>query len=223
VSDGRRFDAVVFDMDGVLVDTEPAFYDAVNELLAPTGKQVAWEQYETQLGTSMSVTWRGVLQMVGLDAKDVQPYVDGYGEVLLDVLRRPRPPLPGVRALLDELRQRKVPIALATSSLQDWVDAIFASAGLTLATFDAVVWRQMVERSKPAPDLYLKAAELLGIDPARCVAIEDTGPGVAAAKAAGMYVIQTRSAASALPPLADADLVLDSLEDFPMELAGPPS
>jgi HAD superfamily hydrolase (TIGR01509 family) len=221
VTDSRRFDAVVFDMDGVLVDTEPAFFDAVNELLAPTGKQVAWEQYETLLGTSMSVTWRGVLQMVGLDAKDVQPYVDGYGEVLLDVLRRPRPPLPGVRALLDELRRREVPIALATSSLEDWIDAIFASAGLTREAFDALVWRQMVERSKPAPDLYLKAAELLAADPARCIAIEDTGPGVASAKAAGMYVIQTRSATSALPPLADADLVLDSLEDFPMELAGP--
>jgi HAD superfamily hydrolase (TIGR01509 family) len=122
------------------------------------------------------------------------------------------------RALLDELRARRVPIALATSSLQDWVDAIFQSAGLSQESFDALVWRQLVERSKPAPDLYLKAAELLAIDPARCIAIEDTVPGVASAKAAGMYVVQTRSASSALPPIAEADLVLDSLEEFPLAL-----
>lgn len=216
------YSAVVFDMDGVLVDTEPAFYDAVNEMLAPTGRQVAWEQYKTLVGTSTSVTWRGVLQMVGLDAQDAQPYAERYGDALLDVLRRPRPLLPGVRPLLDELRRRAVPIALATSSLQAWVQAIFESAGLTLDTFDAVVWRQLVARSKPAPDLYLKAAELLGVAPPRCIAIEDTPPGVASAKAAGMYAIQTRSATSALPPIPQADLVLDSLEDFPLELVWSP-
>jgi beta-phosphoglucomutase-like phosphatase (HAD superfamily) len=76
----------------------------------------------------------------------------------------------------------------------------------------------MVERSKPAPDLYLRAAELLGVAPERCVAVEDTNPGIASAKAAGMYAIQTRSASSALPPIEDADLVLDSLESFPFKL-----
>jgi len=77
--------------------------------------------------------------------------------------------------------------------------------------------------SKPAPDVYLLAAQRLNADPGRCIAIEDTPTGIASAKAAGMFAVQTRSASSAFPPLEAADLVLDSLLDFPMSLldAGP--
>jgi HAD superfamily hydrolase (TIGR01509 family) len=209
----------VFDMDGVLVDSEPAFFEAVNELLAPAGKHIEWEQYESFLGTSMSVTWRGVLDAVGMSSDDVQPYVARYGDVLLEVLRRPRPLLPGVAGAIRALKQRNVPIALATASRQEWVEALLVeSARLPLDTFDAVVWRQLVERSKPAPDLYLKAAELLAVEPERCIAVEDTPPGIAAAKAAGMFAVQARAASSAFPPLDTADLVIDTLADFPLEL-----
>ncbi len=72
--------------------------------------------------------------------------------------------------------------------------------------------------SKPAPDVYLLAAQRLNTDPARCIAIEDTPTGIASARAAGMFVVQTRSASSAFPPLPEADLVLLTLEDFPLEL-----
>ena len=211
--------AVVFDMDGVLVDSEPAFFEAVNELLAPAGKRVEWAQYQSLLGTSMSVTWRGVLDMVGLGSEDPQPYVERYGSTLIDVLRRPRSLLPGVAAIIGALRDRSVPIAVATSSRQEWVEAVLVEAArLPLETFDAVVWRQMVERSKPAPDLYLKAAELLAVAPQRCIAIEDTAPGIAAAKAAGMYAVQSRAASSAFPPIERADLVIESFAEFPLGL-----
>jgi len=211
------YEAVVFDMDGVLVDSEPAFFDAVNELLAPAGKRIEWEQYEGLLGTSMSVTWRGVLDAVGMKAEDVQPYLQRYGDTLIEVLRRPRDLLPGVDATIRALKQRNVPIAVATSSRQEWVEALLVeSARLPLETFDAVVWRQLVERSKPAPDLYLKAAELLGVAPERCIAVEDTPPGIEAAKAAGMYAIQVRAASTAFPPIEQADLVIDTLAEFPL-------
>jgi HAD superfamily hydrolase (TIGR01509 family) len=217
----RGYRGVVFDMDGVLVDSEPAFFEAVNEVLAPAGKQVDWEQYKRLIGTSISATWSAVLDMTGLSADDVQPYVDRYDGILLDVLRRPRPLLPGVEALIGELRRRGVRIAIATSSLQSWVEALLRDgAGVPLETFDAVAWRQLVEKSKPAPDLYLKAAELVGVPPERCIAVEDAPPGVAAAKAAGMFVIQSRAASTAFPPIDRADLVLDSLEEFPVELVG---
>ena len=215
----QRYRAVIFDMDGVLVDSEPAFFEALNEVLAPTGKQIDWERYQRFLGTSVSATWRGVIETLGLEA-DPQQYVERYNEVLLDVLRRPRPLLPGVAALIKELKRRKVPIGLATSSWQAWVEAVLESVALPLETFDAVVWRQMVEKSKPAPDLYLKAAELLLMPPEGCIAIEDTPAGIAAAKAAGMFAVQVRSASTAFPPIDNADLVLESLEDFPMEMVG---
>ncbi len=208
--------AVVFDMDGVLVDSEPAFFEAVNVLLAPAGKQVGWEQYQRLLGTSVSVTWRSVLGMVGLDPNDAPAYIDRYEGALLDLLGRPRPLLPGAANLIATLKQRRVPVGLATSSHQAWVEALLGGVGLPLDTFDAVVWREQVERSKPAPDLYRKAAGLLGVPRDRCVAIEDTPPGIASAKAAGMYAVQVRAASTAFPPIEGADLVIDTLESFPL-------
>ena len=162
-----------------------------------------------------------LLKMVGMDPDDARPYVDAwFGDTLLDVLRRPRALLPGVRALSQELRRRDIPIGLATSSRREWLEALLGAAELPLETFDAVVWRQMVERSKPAPDLYLKAAELLAVAPQTCIAIEDTPSGIASAQAAGMYAIQVRAASTAFPPIADADLVIDTLEHFPIEMMG---
>ena len=199
-------------MDGVLVDSEPAFFEAVNLVLAPTGKQIAWDEYQSFVGTSTSVTWRGVLKTVGLELEEMQPYVAGFEEILLDVLRRPRPLLPGVAQLIESLKQRSVPVALATSSREEWVKALLGSAlpgkgapELPLATFDAVVWRQMV-------------AELLSMPAERCIAIEDTPSGIASARAAGMFAVQVRAASSALPPIEEADLVIDTLDEFPLSL-----
>ncbi len=217
-AEGGPYRAVIFDMDGVLADSEPAFFEAVNEVLVPTGKRIDWERYQQLLGTSVSTTWDGVLQMLDLDADDVQPYLDRYGDTLLEVLRRPRPLLPGVDTIMKELKRRAVPIGLATSSWQAWVEALLGAVGLPLDTFDALVWRQMAERGKPAPDLYLKAAELLHVAPDRCIAVEDTPSGIASAKEAGMYAVQVRAASTAFPPIESADLVLDSLEDFPLAM-----
>ncbi len=210
--------AVIFDMDGVLVDSEPAFFEAVNEVLKPTAKQIGWEQYQQLLGTSISTTWLGVLEMLGLDTEGMQQDVDRFGDTLLEVLRRPRPLLPGVANLIEELQRRNVPIGLASSSRKEWVEALLGASDLPLESFDALAWRHLVEKSKPAPDLYLKAAELLEIDPKRCLAIEDTPPGIEAAKAAGMYAVQARAASTAFPPIGNADLVIDTLEEFPLDI-----
>ena len=110
-----------------------------------------------------------------------------------------------------------MPIALATSSWRPWAEIVLASCGLD-GRFPNSATGDEVEHEKPAPDIYLKAAGLLGLEPERCVAIEDTAPGIAAAKAAGMYAVQSRAASSAFPPLEQADLVLATLADFPLGL-----
>ena len=210
--------AVVFDMDGVLVDTEHAFFDAANAVLAEEGQQIEWERYQRLLGTSVEVTWRSLIDMLGL-AGEPRTYLRRYGVVLRDELAKPRPPLPGVVALLDELTRRKAPVALATSSWRPWAEIVLASCGLN-GRFVHAATGDEVEHEKPAPDIYVKAAALLGLEPKRCVAIEDTVPGIASAKAAGMCAIQVRAASTALPPIDAADLVIDSLEQFPLELLG---
>lgn len=215
--DRAPYHAVIFDMDGVLVDSEPAFFQAANELLEPTGKQIDWERYQQLLGTTSTVTWTRLLDMLDIDG-DPHEYIERYDPVLLEVLGRPRPLLPGVSALLDGLRRRRTPIGLATSSRRAWAETLLGAVRLPLDTFDAVVWREMAANGKPAPDLYLKAAELLSVAPERCIAVEDTPSGIASAKAAGMLAVHVRSASTALPPIADADLVIDSLERFPLAM-----
>ena len=210
------YSAVIFDMDGVLVDSEPAFFDAVNQVLSADGRSIEFGRYQVLLGTSVEETWRGLIAMLGLRG-DLDDYLRRYNDVLLARLRQPRPPLPGVVELLDELERRRVPVALATSSWRAWADAVLEGADLQ-RRFQAIATAADVEREKPAPDLYLKAAELLARPPERCIAIEDTPSGVAAARAAGMYVIQVRAASTAFPPIEAADLVLESLEDFPLVL-----
>ena len=208
--------AVIFDMDGVLVDSEPAFFDAVSEVLAQEGRSIEWERYQRLLGTSVQHTWREVIAMLGLRG-ELTDYLRRYDDVLLDCLRRPRPPLPGVVALLDELERRAAPVALATSSWRAWYDAVMESCGLG-GRFRAVVTADVIERPKPAPDTYLRAAELLRVAPARCLAVEDTPPGIASARAAGMYAVQSRASSTAFPPIAGADLVIDTLEYFPVAM-----
>lgn len=212
------FWAVIFDMDGVIADSEPTYLEAINVLLAPTGHRMSEAQYEEIIGTSTEHTWRTITETFGLEGT-MADHIRRYNEILLDLLRRPREPLPGVRELLAELRRVRVPAALATSSWKSWAEALLQATGLD-GTFNAVVWREMVEHPKPAPDLFLRAAELVEVEPARCIVVEDTAPGLEAAKAAGMLAVQVRSASTALPPQPHADLVLDSLKDFPRELVG---
>ena len=212
------FWAVIFDMDGVIADSEPTYFEAINVLLAPTGHRMSEAQYEEIIGTSTEHTWRTITETFGLEGT-MEDHIRRYNQVLLELLRQPRAALPGVRELLAELRRLRVPAALATSSWKSWAEALLQATGLGSA-FDAVVWREMVEHPKPAPDLFLRAAELVGVEPARCVVVEDTAPGLEAAKAAGMLAVQVRSASTALPPQPIADLVLDSMAQFPRELVG---
>jgi beta-phosphoglucomutase-like phosphatase (HAD superfamily) len=110
-----------------------------------------------------------------------------------------------------------VPVALASASLRQWVDATLRGLGLEGA-FAATVSASEVRTGKPAPDLFLEAARLIEVPPQRCLAVEDTPPGLRAAKAAGMFAVQVRGSSTAQPPQPEADLVLDSLTDFDLSL-----
>ena len=122
-----------------------------------------------------------------------------------------------MRELLAELKAREVPVGLASASLRNWVDATLTGLGLE-GQFDTTVTASEVQKSKPAPDLYLRAAENLGVDPKLCVAVEDTRAGVRAAKAAGMYAIQVRAASTALDPIEEADRVIEDYTEFDLGL-----
>ena len=212
----RTFRAVIFDLDGVLWDGEPLYHEAFNLILDPYDVRVSEDDYNQIIGLSVEAAWDWVRRRFDLTVPAAD-FLRDYNEAVLRLLQRPVEPLPGVRPLIGELRHGGVPIAVASTSLRAWVDATLRGLNLEGA-FNAVISASEVANGKPAPDLFLAAAARLGVPPDRCLAVEDTAPGLAAAKAAGMFAVQLRAASTAFPPLPDADLVLDALADFDLSL-----
>jgi beta-phosphoglucomutase len=208
--------AIVFDLDGVLWDGEPLYHEAFNVVLKPYGHIVTAEEYENIIGNSVEAAWAWVLQRYGITGSP-GPFYRAYNVAVLELLAHPVEPLPGVRELLRELKSRGIPVGLASASLRQWVDATLAGIGLA-GEFDTTVAAGEVPHAKPAPDLYLKAAENLGVEPGLCVAVEDTRSGVCAAKAAGMFTIQSRAASTALAPIAGVDAVIEDYTEFDLSL-----
>jgi HAD superfamily hydrolase (TIGR01509 family) len=206
-------------MDGVLADSEPVYYQAVNIVLGPIGKQITTEQQRALMGHSIEDTWHYLARELDL-GDSIEPYVAAYDRELRRLLAQVHEPLPGVIELVDVLKSRGVPVAIASSSLPSWVDALLGGLGMS-DSFDALVSASMVENPKPAPDVYLLAAERLGVQPERCIALEDTPTGLASARAAAMLAVQVNAASTAFPPLPEADLVLASLKDFDLSLLDP--
>jgi HAD superfamily hydrolase (TIGR01509 family) len=203
-------------MDGVLADSEPVYYQAMNAVLADLGKVVTPEIQRKLMGHGVQDTWQVIAQEFSIDGP-LDELIGRYDRELCRRLALVRETLPGVRELIGSLRGQGLPLGLASSSWPGWIEALLGGIGLE-GQFDAIVSATMVEHPKPAPDIYLLAAARLGVDAARCVAIEDTPTGLASAKAAGMFTVQVRSASTAFPAMSEADLVLDSLADFDLSL-----
>jgi HAD superfamily hydrolase (TIGR01509 family) len=203
-------------MDGVLTDSEPAFFEAINEVLGRYGTSVGVEEYAQFIGSATPITWAGLIKLKQLPVS-LDDVIEEYEPPLMERLRRPRPPLPGAQELIDRLRARDVPIALCTASYSRWVDAILPAAGLD-GLFDAISAAEMVEHTKPDPAPYVLAASKLGLLPEECVAIEDSVNGITSALRAGTYVVQLRATDTAAAPMEGVGRVIASLDDFPMEL-----
>jgi HAD superfamily hydrolase (TIGR01509 family) len=208
----RRVQAVVFDMDGVLLDSEPLHQRVVNELLAPHGAYVDDALYRHYLGTTLDDTWADLIQRFGLPGT-VADYRGRYDAAILEAYRRHAVPAPGAVELVQGLRARGVKLAVASSSRTAWVETALVRLGLASA-FDAIVTGDMVTRGKPDPEIYLLAAQRLGLAPQRCLAIEDAPAGVAAARAAGMTVVAVRTPYTADLAFDGAAQVLDALTAF---------
>jgi len=192
-------DAVVFDLDGVIVESERIWDDARRELVARTGG--TWKDGATRAMMGMSSPeWTRYLH----DELGVPLPVEEIGPaVVAEMERRYRERLPLIPGAVDTVKALAAewPLGLASSSNRPIIDLVLAEAGIADA-FAATVSSEEVARGKPAPDVYLEAARRLGVDPAACVAIEDSTNGIRAAAAAGMTVIATPNAE--LPPAQDA-------------------
>ncbi|GAA2753720.1 HAD family hydrolase [Amnibacterium kyonggiense] len=177
--------AVLWDMDGTLIDTEPFWFAAETELVGRFGGTWTHDQAISLVGSGLRDGAR-VLQDHGV-RMEVDDIVAWQTDFVTERLVGDLPWRPGALELLAALRDSGVPTALVTMSVRRM--AVAVAAALPIGGFDVVVAGDDVARPKPDPEAYLRAAELLGVDVTRCVAIEDSPPGLAAAIASGAATV----------------------------------
>jgi HAD superfamily hydrolase (TIGR01509 family) len=206
----HRYRAVIFDMDGLLLDTEILWHRAEIELFKRHGAEFSWDDKLAVIGTSFAFTSRYFAERLGRPLEEGEALVHEMVDLMHDGLRGEVAGRPGAMELVARLRGR-TRLGLASNSPRMLVDTALATAGL-IGAFDAIVTSDDVEHAKPEPDLYLLACERLGVAPGEALALEDSASGVTAAKAAGLSCI-------AVPQFAEtdvsaADRVIDSLEEL---------
>jgi len=206
----RPFEAVVFDNDGLLLDTEDAWTRAETTLFERRGATFTPEHKRELIGTSVETSARKLELMLGLPGEGAA-LMEELHELVTAELDAGVPPRPGALELLAAVRAAGLPVGLASNSPRDFVERALAVAGLGNGRFDVVVSADDVAAPKPAPDLYLAACSALGAAPERAAALEDSQTGVESARAAGLYVIGVPY----LPgtSLAGASLTAGSLAD----------
>jgi HAD superfamily hydrolase (TIGR01509 family) len=207
---GSGVDALVFDFDGLVLDTETSSFTTAAEVFSDHGVELSREWWLTIIGTAEHPHWSEILEaQLGHPIPEREAVLAGrvarhHDLIALEVAR------PGVVELLDAATAAGVPVAIASSSPETWVRLHLERLALG-ERFAAVLCREHVTRTKPAPELYLAACLALGAEPARSVALEDSPNGIAAAKAAGLTCVAAPCAMTEGCDLSAADLVVSSL------------
>jgi beta-phosphoglucomutase-like phosphatase (HAD superfamily) len=201
--------AVIFDHDGLTLDTEQAWTRAERTLFEHYGRRFTDDHKRDLLGSSREIAAAKLERILELPGRGAA-LMDELHDIVMDEVLRGAPPLRGARELVAELRAHGVPVGLASNSPRVFVDRALGVAGMAGA-FDVTVAGDEVPAPKPQPDGYLAAARALGAEPGDCVALEDSNTGVAAARAAGMVVIGVPSFPGVELP--DAHVVAASLAD----------
>ena len=182
----RRPAAVLWDMDGTIVDTESHWIAAADEILRSHGIESSPNDLTPLIGMALT-DGAALLRDLGVDVS-VGELVDRQLDLAMrNTLVAGLSWRPGAVEMLAALQADGIPLALVTMSYRRYADVIISA--LPEKTFDVIVTGDDVQRGKPFPDAYLRAAELLGVDPADCVAIEDSLIGLAAARAAGAHTL----------------------------------
>jgi HAD superfamily hydrolase (TIGR01509 family) len=200
--------AVIFDCDGTLVDSEPLARTAWERALAPHGYIATEADHDASVGLPYPRVHAYFAERAALPPAD-----DFWRELsteLFALLDTELAPFDDAVTAARELRRRGVPVAVASSSPRERLQRTLARAGL-LDDFDVSVAGDEVEHGKPAPDMFLAAAERLGMQPHDCVAVEDSPPGVEAANAAGMRTLAICRVPGTEATLAAADRVVHTL------------
>lgn len=209
-----QYKAAIFDMDGLLIDSEPLWREAGRETLAAYDKILTDEQYHTSTGLRTEEWVEHWFQYFDIDMQHAPDAVTTIIQKAIEKIRDYGQPLPGVEKVISLFREKHFKLGLATSSPLSLADVVLQKLGLQ-NTFDAVTSAEYLPYGKPHPLVYLNCAETLGVSPTQCIAFEDSFNGMIAAKAARMkcVVVPAKEDFDLLKWEA-ADLKIKSLEDF---------
>ncbi len=211
--------AVIFDMDGVLVDSYRAHLGSWQVVAAEEGLTLTEAEFASQFGRTnpeiIAVYWGADRY----DDEEVAALADRKERAFREILRVDFPAMPGARDLLEALSEAGFALAVGSSGPPENIELVLRELGAR-ELFRAVVTARDVTRGKPDPQVFLLAAERLGVAPSRCAVVEDAPAGVAAAQAAGMKSIGLASTGRTREELAAADLVVDSLTELSPPVVG---
>lgn len=206
--------AVIFDMDGVLIDSEPIYFEIERNSFAHFGAMMTETEHHTYVGVTLESMWRQVLDKHQLTATVEEALAYHQHNVMQTMLAHPNlTAMPFVERWLSWLHEQHIPIAVASSSPRALIDLIMDKTGLG-KYFEVRMTGEEVAHGKPAPDIFLTTAEMIGVSPSNCLVIEDSRNGVQAAKSAGMHCIGYHNTGSGNQDLSKADLQISSYDEL---------
>lgn len=206
---------ILFDMDGVLVDSEPFICKAAIMMFGELGVNVLPEDFHPFVGTGENRYLGGVAEKYGIKL-DIEKAKSRTYEIYEIIVRGNLKPLPGVHEFISECRRRGFKLALATSADKVKMEVNLREIGLKAESFHSVINGLDVEHKKPFPDIYIKAAENIGLKPSECLVVEDAVSGIKAGKSAGCKCLALTSSFDA-SALSEADWIAESLLTVPGE------
>lgn len=212
-------EAVIFDMDGVIIDSEPIHYICSNKFLEPYKIELDREKYDTYIGASCKVMWSDVRETHNLN-ESVEEIISKEFDIFLNYLQEGKGkihPIEGIRSLLELLKKEGVTIGLASSSSMKNINTVLDLFDIQ-DYFSIKVTGYDLERSKPDPEIFIKTAGLLNVDPTKCIVIEDSKNGVTAAKRAGMKCIGYHNPNCGYQDLSNADKIVESIKTIDMDV-----
>jgi HAD superfamily hydrolase (TIGR01509 family) len=210
-------DAVIFDLDGILVDSEPLHFRAANRVLRRHGASIDEAKYQGYIGLGERPTWMLWREEFRLDAP-IERLLEEHTEARLIEIDAGVIPIEPAVHLARRLRAAGERLAIASSSAPPVIAALLQALHVAEAFPLRVSGNDPeVQHGKPAPDIYRLTARRLNVSPATCVAIEDSRPGVQAAKRAGMTCVAVPTRWTTDHDFSDADLILQTLNDFPLQ------
>ncbi len=208
--------AVIFDMDGVIVDSEPLHIEAEKQILRKYGVEISTDELRTYTGTTAEFEFTDLIRKYRLNTT-VDRLFREKETILFRLLEEQTKPIKGVVRLIKSLKRHGLKLAIASSGHRKLVHYFLKR--LRIANhFDSVICAEDITRSKPDPEIFFKAAKSLGLDPAECTVIEDSTLGVEAAKSAGIKCLAFRNPNSGNQDLSKADLVIDDFAKLDVRL-----